>query len=273
MRFTTKQGLTGLARALGGALLFAFPIVMTMESWWLGFYLERYRIALFIAVSVAFVVFLNHVSGFRSSPRRWQEDLIDAGEAYAVGFVLSLVLLWLFGVIAPGMPADRVLGQVGLLMVPCAFGAVIASKQLGEPAESNEDRKDEQRISYWEELAVILAGALYGAFTVSPTEEMLLIAYMATPWLLLGLVVLSILLMHGFVYGMSFKGQAAAKGSFLSLFVRFTVTGYALALLMSTYVLWTFGRLEGLDPGIALQVIVVSAFPAAIGAAASRLVL
>lgn len=273
MRFTTKEGLTGLARALGGALLFAFPIVMTMETWWLGFYLDRPRIALFIVVSVAFVVFLNHVSGFRSSPPSWKEDLIDAGEAYLVGFLLSLVLLWVFGVIEPGQPLDPVLGQLGLLMVPCAFGAVIASKQLGTQHESNEERKDEEQVNYWNELAVMLAGALYGAFTVSPTEEMLLIAYKATPWLLLGLIALSLLLMHGFVYGMSFQGQGPAKDSFLSLFYRFTVTGYALAMLMSAYVLWTFQRLEGLDPAIALQVIVVTAFPAAVGAAASRLVL
>lgn len=272
MQFATKEGLMGLARATGGALLFAFPIIMTMETWWLGFYLDRPRIALFIVVSVAFVVFLNHVSGFRKSPRTWHEDLIDAGAAYAVGFVLSLVLLWLFGVIAPGMPLDRVLGQLGLLMVPCAFGAVIASKQLGEQEESNQDR-EEREVEYWKELAIILAGALYGAFTVSPTEEMILIAYKAGPWLLLGLIVLSIALMHAFVYGMSFKGQRAVKATAASLFYRFTITGYALALLMSAYVLWTFGRLAGLDFGAAVQVIVVTAFPAAIGAAASRLVL
>lgn len=273
MQFTTKDGLTGMARALGGALLFAFPIIMTMETWWLGFYLERQRIAIFIVVSIAFVVYLNHVAGFRSTPPGWHEDLIDAGEAYLLGFLLSVALLYLFGVIVPGMPLGNALGQAGLLMVPCAFGAVIASKQLGARTHSNQDRMEEQRTNYWQELAIVLAGALYGAFTVSPTEEMILIAYKSTPLLLLGLAVLSIVLMHGFVYGMSFRGQAKAKGTFLAMFYRYTVVGYALALLMSAYVLWTFERLGGLDPATALRVIVVTAFPAAIGAAASRLVL
>jgi uncharacterized membrane protein len=38
----------GLARAFGGAILFSFPMLMTMEMWWLGFYIDPFRLALFI---------------------------------------------------------------------------------------------------------------------------------------------------------------------------------------------------------------------------------
>src|SRR5690606_14614623 len=37
-----------MARAFGGALIFAFPLLMTMEMWWLGLYLARYKLALFV---------------------------------------------------------------------------------------------------------------------------------------------------------------------------------------------------------------------------------
>ena len=46
-----------------------------------------------------------------------------------------------------------------------------------------------------------------------------------------------------------------------------------MALLISAYVLWTFGRFDGMGPFMIIQISVVLAFPAAIGAAAARLIL
>jgi hypothetical protein len=40
----------GLARGFGGSILFALPLLMTMEMWWLGFYLGPMRILLLMAV-------------------------------------------------------------------------------------------------------------------------------------------------------------------------------------------------------------------------------
>jgi uncharacterized membrane protein len=45
-----------------------------------------------------------------------------------------------------------------------------------------------------------------------------------------------------------------------------------LAVALSAYMLWTFGRLEGLSLLAAMKVCVVLGFPAAIGAAAARLI-
>jgi uncharacterized membrane protein len=51
------------------------------------------------------------------------------------------------------------------------------------------------------------------------------------------------------------------------------VVGYAVVLLVSVYVLWTFGRTEGLDGFETIRATVVLGFPASIGAAAARLLL
>ncbi len=32
-----------LVQAFGGAILFSFPMLMTMEMWWLGFYMDGLR--------------------------------------------------------------------------------------------------------------------------------------------------------------------------------------------------------------------------------------
>lgn len=121
----------------------------------------------------------------------------------------------------------------------------------------------------------MVAGAIFFAFNVAPTEEMVLIAFQMSEWQVLALVGVSLLMMHAFVYSVEFKGQAtAAPGtSGWSVFARYTLVGYAAALLTSAYVLWTFGRYE--ESGLQFQVTsaMVLAFPASLGAAAARLVL
>jgi putative integral membrane protein (TIGR02587 family) len=113
------------------------------------------------------------------------------------------------------------------------------------------------------------------AFNVAPTEEVVLIAQMMTAWHAVILVLASLALMHAFVYAVEFRGQTrlAAGISPWSEFLRLTVVAYALALLICLYVLWTFGRAQGLALEELLLETVVLGFPAAIGAAAARLIL
>jgi putative integral membrane protein (TIGR02587 family) len=82
-------------------------------------------------------------------------------------------------------------------------------------------------------------------------------------------------MMHAFVYAVEFRGQTTlAEGvSPWSEFLRLTVVAYALALLISLYVLWTFERAEDLATSELLIETVVLGFPAALGAAAARLIL
>ena len=119
------------------------------------------------------------------------------------------------------------------------------------------------------------AGALFLAFNVAPTEEMILISYLMDPERVLLMIALSLGVMHAFVYALEFTGQEIiAPGTpFWSEFLRFTVVGYAIALLISAYVLWTFGRLDGTGWEERISGILVLAFPATVGAAAARLIL
>jgi putative integral membrane protein (TIGR02587 family) len=82
-------------------------------------------------------------------------------------------------------------------------------------------------------------------------------------------------MMYAFVYAAEFRGHEKTKTdeSFLSVFLRYTVVGYAVALIVSFYVLWSFGTLDGMDFDEKIKVTIVLAFPAAIGVSASRLIL
>jgi uncharacterized membrane protein len=57
------------------------------------------------------------------------------------------------------------------------------------------------------------------------------------------------------------------------VFLRVTVVGYVIAIIVSFYLLWTFGRIEGLAITEIASMTLVLSFPAAIGAAAARLIL
>ena len=72
-------------------------------------------------------------------------------------------------------------------------------------------------------------GALFLSLNVAPTEEMMLISYLMTPWHAVALIVLSLILMHAFVYAVSFEGQLpGSDGPVWGDFVRFTAVGYVL---------------------------------------------
>ena len=69
-------------------------------------------------------------------------------------------------------------------------------------------------------------------------------------------------------------GEARRRGlaSVSRTIFFFTVPGYAIALGISVYCLWTFGRLDGVALHEQATMAVVLAFPAALGAATARLV-
>jgi putative integral membrane protein (TIGR02587 family) len=265
----------GLARAFAAALIFSIPMLMTMEMWWLGFYMAPGRLALFTLLSLLLLVRMAYDQGFEKNVT-WRASIIDAFVGYGVGLVTAAVVLPLLGIVQVGMAWDEVVGKVAIQAIPGAIGALLARSQLGEN-DKNENRQSEEAgtLRYGAELYTMIVGALFLAFNVAPTEEMGLISYMMTPWLGIAAVLFSLAIMHIFVYEVDFRGQhQRPEGvSFWSIFLRFSIVGYALVLLVCLYLLWTFGRLDSTSVPAALMMTIVLAFPGALGAAAARLIL
>lgn len=262
---------TGIGRAFGGAILFGFPLLMTMEMWQLGFSMSRVRLAIFIALTLPLLFGLSYYSGFEKTETRG-EDAEDAFVAFGVGFVASALMLALFGMIGRGMPLGEIVGKIGVQTVPAAIGAMAASKQFH--SGGGDDEEQEGRASYAGELFLMVAGAIFVAFNVAPTEEMQVIAFTMTPWHAVLLAIVSVALLHAFVYTVGFAGQEAPShgAGFWLTFLHFTIAGYGIALIVSLYVLWTFERTLGVSAAEVAMMTVVLAFPAALGAATARLV-
>lgn len=273
---TNKDFLVSLARAFAGAILFSFPLIMTMEMWSLGFTVDRSRLALFMFLSVPLLVGLSYFIGFEDTSCL-TDDIVDAFVAYAVGFVTSAVMLTLFNILDFSMSIDEIIGKIAIQASIAAIGAMLAQSELG--TNRNKDGNDEEKrrgANYFGEIFLMLVGALFLAMNPAPTEEIVLIGYKMSDWQLIFLAFFSMILMHAFVYKVEFRGQEDRRpedSSLVSVFFRYTVVGYAVVLLVGFYILWTFGQTDNLNTEDKLKITVVMAFPGALGAAASRLIL
>lgn len=253
-----------LGRAFGGALLFSLPLLMTMEMWQLGMTLEPWRQLLFLLASLPVLFGLAHYAGFTPSRSGW-DNLIEVAAALFVAAVTGAVLLALTG--AWEMGNLRVsTGQLTLQLVPAAIGALLARKQLAADSKQNRVRKGD----YLGELFLMMAGALFLALSLAPTEEMQLIAYRIGPEATLAVMGLSMLLLHIFVFEVGFAGQEERETPIGAL-LHFTVPGYGICLLVCMGILSLLGMNDAHGTGAIMANTVVLAFPASLGAAAARL--
>lgn len=264
--------LRGLARAFAGAIIFALPLLMTMEMWFLGFSMQAWRLALFLVLFFPVLVALSWHIGFEDT-FSWRDDVVDALVAYAVGFCSAGLILLVLGVLDSTDSPREVVGKVSLQAVPASIGALLAQTQFGDVRAEGAARRQGPR--YASELFIMSVGALFLAFNLAPTEEMLALAFRMSQAHALALVALSLALMHAFVYGVAFHGRPGGHERIpaWNLFLRFTIAGYAIALLLGGYILWSFGRLDGVSLLVAVKAVAVVGFPAGIGAAAARLIL
>ena len=270
---TNKSYAHGLARALGGAIIFGLPLLMTMEMWILGLSIHPLRLALFILLNFLVLVILSRFGGFEPTSTIG-EDVLDAFGAYAVGIVASALILALFGLLGAHTSRTEFAGMIAVQAIPTSFGAMLARKQFADGESAKEEEQKERSTGYAGQLFLMLAGALFLAFNVAPTEEVILIGFKMSAWHGLALIVASLLVLHVLVYAVGFPGQEEAPEGYgtLRLFLSFTCPGYAIVMLASFYILWTFGRVDGSAFEVVLGSMVVLGFPGSVGAAIARLV-
>ncbi len=271
-----RQFLIGLARGTAGALMFALPMLMTMEMWFLGLYVNPWRLLLLCILNLPLLLLLARRIGFESI-NSWSQALRDAITAYGLGIVVSAAVLLLFGILNDQLTASNIVAKVALQSVPASIGALLGRSQLGQHSDAEDEEEGEYsgETGYLHELFMMVVGALFLSLNVAPTEEMILIAYKVTPYHILALCLLSIAIMHGFVYALHFKGSHRLHEGqqWWQSFIRFTLPGYVIAIAISIYTLWTFERLDHTSLSQIMNAAVILGVPASIGAASARLIL
>ncbi|HEX7004098.1 MAG TPA: TIGR02587 family membrane protein [Trueperaceae bacterium] len=269
-----SSALRGYARGVLGAMLVSIPLLATMEMWWLGFLIPPFRLLFFLLANFALLVVLEYFSGFQKGHVRLLEEVQDAVDAYGIGLLVATVVLFLFGVIGPGMSLREIAGKIIIETIPLSIGASIAVSVLGEKDPTNERRK--RRAGFWGSQVIGVAGAVYFGFNVAPTEEPVIIGLGLTWWHAVLLLVIGLLLTHAIVFSVGFAGSYRIPGgrTWWGSLLRTGVVSYTLALGVSALMLWLFGRIDdstGLTP--ALHMIVTLGFVNSLGSAAAKLII
>lgn len=231
--------------------------------------MDRSRLALFLLIAFLLVIGLSY---FEGGEETFKIEILDALVACAAGYTVSGLMLTLFGIIKPGMSTDEIIGKISLHAVPGSIGAILARRQFDVKETKKEKRR---RQGYGAKIFLMGVGAIFLAFQLAPTEEMVLIGHRMTGWHAAALAVVSLCIMQAFICSVERSRGASifSAGFFWNVLLRFTVVGYATALLISLYVLWTFGRLDGAAAAEIIMATLVLGFPAALGASAARLIL
>ena len=270
-----SETLKRYGRAVAGGLLFAVACLYTMEIWWEGFtsptpvILATFTANLFILTAYA------HYAGFHDD-KSLLNNVAEAVEAITLGFLITVIVLKLVGQLPPGTSFDAGLGRVVMTGVFTSIGVAVGTTQLGADPDEGEGRENgkeqDEKGSLGHELLFSVLGAILIGSSVSPTDEIVMIAHQSPTWAVLAIAVLSFAIALGIVAYVGFKGSGGdtifAGGTLGDACVT-----YAVAIVVSAALLWSSSRFGGVGFATGLHYVVYLALPCALGSSAGRMLL
>lgn len=273
------RALREYARGIVGGLLFSLPLLYTMEVWWAGFIARPSILLIYLAVGFLLLFGYNRYAGLHEDAS-WTDVAFEAVEEMGLGLLIAAGILWLIGQIDGSMPLSEIVGKVVVEGVTAAIGVSVGAAQLGGGGKSTGDeqgmrnRKDKEDPGLPGEIVLAICGAVLFASNIAPTEEIVQIAVESTPWRILGLALLSFILGGIILTHSDFtRSQPVQPGAgLLPVLFRATIN-YAVALVACAFILWFFGRFEGVSVAMGVAETVTLGVAGSIGASAGRLLL
>ena len=166
------------------------------------------------------------------------------------------------------------------MYVAVSIGVSIGKAQLGSSTEDKEKKGQQQekkgsRDSMWGIAALAVCGSIVVGSNVAPTQEILLLGVESEPIHILSMAILSVLLSVVIVYFSDFKGTAKNRGKGTAAYDMLFGSSvcYLVALFVSAFLLWFFGRFEGMSLWVCVAQVIVLGVPASLGASAGRLLI
>ncbi len=275
---TLGRALREYARGVTGGLLFSLPLLYTMEVWWAGFIARPLHLLVYLLAGFLLLFGYNRYAGLHEDAS-WADVAFEAVEEMGLGLLVSVGILWLIGQIDSGMPVPEILGKVVVEGVPAAIGVSVGAAQFGgdgKGSQGMQGQEDKENLGLTAHVVLGLCGAVLFASNVAPTEEILQIAVESTPWRLLGLALLSLVLGGIILFHSDFTGSKPLRpgdGNGAGRVLSLSVISYAVALAASAFILWFFGRFEGASLATGIAQTVTLGVASALGASAGRLLL
>jgi putative integral membrane protein (TIGR02587 family) len=263
-----------LARAVTGALIFAVPLIFTLEMWSIGAWLPIWKVLVLVGLALLINFGLAYYAGFKQDPTlRGAVD--QAIEVLALGAILGGLMLFILQRISPGDSLATILKSIALQAIPLSIGAsitnsIFAAHQRDAPADDAEAQPGARALMM--DVGITMVGGLFIGFGIIPTDEVQLLAAELNPVHLV-LLVLAALVVSCVIVFATQADAGIPEAAYHRAFPE-TILSYVVSLFVACLTLFLLGRLELHDPmAWNLSLVVVLAFPATIGGAAGRLVL
>jgi len=296
---TIAQSFQEYGRGVAGGLMFSLPLLYTMEVWRGGFTAHPWRLGVYVLATFLLLLGYNRHVGLRRDASM-TEVAIDSVEELGLGLLIAALALFLLGRITFDMTVNEIVGQIVIEAMTVAIGVSVGTAQLGggedegldddspPPAEQEHEKNAAQKRPAGEaapdvglearrfrsQLVVAVCGAMLFASNVAPTEEVVVIAIEISWAKLLGLAFISLMLGSFILHYSEFTGtQEFVRTDNFGAVLSGTIITYAVALVVSAFILWFFGRFDGVALYTALAQVVVLAVAATLGASAGRLLL
>ncbi|HEX7184958.1 MAG TPA: TIGR02587 family membrane protein [Thermoanaerobaculia bacterium] len=273
------RSLREYARGVVGGLLFSLPLLYTMEVWWAGFIARPFNLLLYLSVGFLLLFGYNRYAGLHKDAS-WLEVGFEAVEEMGLGILVAAGILWLLGQIDGTMPVNEIMGKTVVEAVTVAIGVSVGSAQLATGGEGKDEGgmegDDSPTQGVISQVVLGACGAVLFASNVAPTEEIVLIAIESSPWKILGLALLSLAMAAVILFYSDFTGSDRLRrgdGDGPGTMVLRTAVNYAVALAASAFILWFFGRFDGMSFSVCMAQTVALGVAASLGASAGRLLL
>lgn len=276
--------LRAILKGAAGSFLFGIPLLYTVEVWSIGSATDALRLLWVQAATFVVVLLLTQIEGFRRSLTIDPiETVLESIEALGIGIICAAISLALLRRITLDTPLSEVLGKLIFEGVPFSLGVTLARSTLERrPGSQRRTLDTDQTLlpaaaetvrDALVDIDATLIGAIVIAFSIAPTEEILIIASDLPPLWLLVVMAASILISYIIVFASGFtnRRERLRRGLLLTPLTE-TLLAYVVVLMASALMLVFFQQLTGDSPWQEwLSNIIVLGLPASVGGAAGRI--
>ncbi len=178
-----RQEIYELTQSFTRSMVFGIAFVYTMETWWIGLYLDFWKLIIFFILAFFLNLYLIKLTEDQKK-LTFGHLLVKAVRNKGLAVIISAIILYTMALITPfQFPFERDVSTIILLSIPIGIGGDIAhilnifsQQSQGKQQKADNDQKDQARHPWrfiLHDIGSTIAGAVFVNLPISPTRGFL----------------------------------------------------------------------------------------------------